>query len=899
MALFGNKAVQSRIDEAVKIIDNMTEGDFIGHIETSGTDIVVPLMVALKNTQATLTKKSEEARHDKDTNTELKELLDLTTKYLGRIAQGDIPEKIEADCKSEYSSFKNNMNATIDTLIAAKANSDFNQRAKSALDNVSTGVMIADNDRNIIYVNASVKKLLKEAEVDIRKQLPNFNAERLIGVNIDSFHKNPTHQAQMLAQLNATYVAKINIGNCILQVTANPVIGNKGERLGAVAEWVDLTEQLATTEHQQKLAAENTRIRNALDNVTTNVMIADNDRNIIYMNKSVTAMLTNAEADVRKVLPNFSVSTILGSNMDQFHRNPAHQRSLLAAFTSTHRAEIQVGVRTFTLVANPILTEKNERVGSVVEWRDRTDEVIAEKDINAMVEAAVDGELSTRISLTGKVGFNHDLAANINNMLDAITRPLNIVAGHLEHIAIGEIPPRIAEEFKGDFAALRKNMNATTGTLSGFIDSVHFVTGEHDKGDIDILIDESRFEGSYKIMAKAVNDMVNGHINDEKKALACIKEFGEGNFNAPLERFPGKKVFINETIEQVRANLKAVMADTSMLSGAALEGRIQVRADASKHYGDFRHIVEGINATLETIVTPIIIVNSAIDSINTAAREISAGNADLSHRTEQQAASLEETAASMEELASTVKQNADNARQAKQMAVTASDVAVKGGNMVQQVVVTMSAINESARKIVDIISVIDGIALQTNILALNAAVEAARAGEQGRGFAVVASEVRNLAQRSAAAAKEIKALIGDSVEKVEDGSKRVGEAGKTMDEIVSSVKRVTDIMTEIAAASIEQSSGIGQVNQAVTQMDDVTQQNAALVEQAAAAAESLEEQAATLSETMSQFRIDSIGGRSSASPRKANIQASHKPTPRLSSTVSKQSSQSDDEWTEF
>jgi methyl-accepting chemotaxis protein len=253
----------------------------------------------------------------------------------------------------------------------------------------------------------------------------------------------------------------------------------------------------------------------------------------------------------------------------------------------------------------------------------------------------------------------------------------------------------------------------------------------------------------------------------------------------------------------------------------------------------------------------------------------------------------------MEELASTVKQNADNARQAKQMAVTASDVAVKGGNMVQQVVVTMSAINESARKIVDIISVIDGIALQTNILALNAAVEAARAGEQGRGFAVVASEVRNLAQRSAAAAKEIKALIGDSVEKVEDGSKLVGEAGKTMDEIVSSVKRVTDIMTEIAAASIEQSSGIGQVNQAVTQMDDVTQQNAALVEQAAAAAESLEEQAATLSETMSQFRIDSIGGRSSASPRKASHQVTHKPAPRLPSKVSKQNNQSDDEWTEF
>ena len=199
MALFGNKAVQSRIDEAVKIIDKMTEGDFTGQIETSGTDIAAPLMKALKTTQLAFTKRSEEARRNKETNVQLKALLDLTTSYLGRIAQGDIPEKIEGDYKGEYSSFKNNMNATINTLIAAKLNSDFNQRAKSALDNVSTGVMIADNDRNIIYVNASVKKILKEAEADIRKQLPNFNAERLIGVNIDSFHKNPAHQAQMLA----------------------------------------------------------------------------------------------------------------------------------------------------------------------------------------------------------------------------------------------------------------------------------------------------------------------------------------------------------------------------------------------------------------------------------------------------------------------------------------------------------------------------------------------------------------------------------------------------------------------------------------------------------------------------------------------------------------------------
>jgi methyl-accepting chemotaxis protein len=248
-------------------------------------------------------------------------------------------------------------------------------------------------------------------------------------------------------------------------------------------------------------------------------------------------------------------------------------------------------------------------------------------------------------------------------------------------------------------------------------------------------------------------------------------------------------------------------------------------------------------------------VRMGTDTIATASSQISAGNLDLSSRTEEQASSLEETASSMEELTSTVKQNADNARQANVLAVSASEVAVRGGAVVSEVVDTMASINASSRKIVDIIGVIDGIAFQTNILALNAAVEAARAGEQGRGFAVVASEVRNLAQRSAAAAKEIKTLINDSVEKVDAGGRLVDQAGLTMAEIVQSITRVTDIMSEIASASMEQTMGIEQVNSAISQMDEVTQQNAALVEEAAAAAGSMQEQAAALAEVVSIFKL--------------------------------------------
>lgn len=279
----------------------------------------------------------------------------------------------------------------------------------------------------------------------------------------------------------------------------------------------------------------------------------------------------------------------------------------------------------------------------------------------------------------------------------------------------------------------------------------------------------------------------------------------------------------------------------------------RIDASAKDETGRLLQALRNMNDNLVNIVGQ---VRGGTDTIATASAQIAAGNLDLSSRTEQQASALEETASSMEELTSTVKQNADNARQANQLAVSASEVAVKGGNVVSQVVDTMVSINESSKRIVDIIGVIDGIAFQTNILALNAAVEAARAGEQGRGFAVVASEVRNLAQRSAAAAKEIKTLIVDSVNQVDTGTKLVDQAGATMDEIVESVRRVTDIMSEITAASQEQSAGIEQVNQAIGQMDQATQQNAALVEEAAAAASSLQDQASELAQVVSVFRLD-------------------------------------------
>jgi len=373
---------------------------------------------------------------------------------------------------------------------------------------------------------------------------------------------------------------------------------------------------------------------------------------------------------------------------------------------------------------------------------------------------------------------------------------------------------------------------------------------------------EQLFRDSFSPSAEAYQDRVKTFLVMQRKAIddtAHAIDAANNRSNALLMLLAALMVGIGSVAawfisRSITVPLKSAVDIAATVANGDLTTQFSAQQDKDE-IGDLMTALRGMNDALRTVVSQVQIGTS---TIATASNEIASGNMDLSQRTEEQASSLEETASSMEELTSTVRQNAENAKQANQLAQAASEVAEKGGSIVGQVVNTMGSINDSSRKIFDIISVIDGIAFQTNILALNAAVEAARAGEQGRGFAVVASEVRNLAQRSAAAAKEIKELIGNSVEQVDIGSKLVQQAGSTMDDVVASVRRVTDIMGEITSASSEQSIGIDQVNTAIGQMDSVTQQNAALVEQAAAAAASMQDQAARLAEVASSFRLGNV-----------------------------------------
>lgn len=517
----------------------------------------------------------------------------------------------------------------------------------------------------------------------------------------------------------------------------------------------------------KRQADETTRIKIGLDNVATNVRITDNEGRILYINNALKRTFENDLEAFRAADPGFDPTRVLGTNIGRFYADPQAAIQRLRNLTGSAETQMKLGSRIYNVVTTPVISDAGERLGSVGEWRDVTDQLTAQDRLTEVMRAAADGNFSVRLSLNSKDAFFAQVEQLINQLLTNSEAALGELSNVLSAISDGDLTVTIDADYKGIFGELKDNTNSTVSRLQDVI------------------------------------------------------------------------------------------------------GQIK----------------------------------SAAEAINSAAQEIAAGNQDLSGRTEEQASSLEETSSSMEQLNATVRQNAENAQQARSLAAHSNTAAASGGDIVKRAVVTMTEIQKSSHRIAEIIGVIDGIAFQTNILALNAAVEAARAGELGRGFAVVATEVRNLASRSAAAAKEIRGLISESVEKVDSGVTQVNQAGSAMSEVVTSFEQLAELVTDISNASREQSAGIEQVTQAVSQMDEVTQQNAALVEEAAAAAESLEEQARVLADNVARFRISKQAVL--AAPREASFAQKPQAPLRLSSGMQSKSARilppkaMEDEWEEF
>jgi PAS domain S-box-containing protein len=486
----------------------------------------------------------------------------------------------------------------------------------------------------------------------------------------------------------------------------------------------------ADIQESKRLLAENTRIRNALDNSSTGMMISDADRNIIYMNKEVERILTEAEADLRKVMPNFRVDQIIGSSIDTFHRNPAHQKQMLETLSTVHRTQISLAGRTFALAANPVFDSTGARLGAALEWRDRTKEVAIEAEVGDIVTSAVAGNLTKRIALEGKEGFLRNLSDSINGMVGGVETVINDTVAALSRISAGDLTQPVVADYKGTYGIIKDSCNDTMERLS-----------------------------------KIIGDVI-----------------------------------------------------------------------------------------------------SSADQLSNASSQVSSTSQSLSQASSEQAAGVEETSASIEQMTASINQNAENAKVTDGMAGKAAREAKEGGDAVKQ---TVTAMNDIATKI----GIIDDIAYRTNMLALNAAIEAARAGEHGKGFAVVAAEVRKLAERSQVAAQEIGELASGSV-------KTAQRAGELLDEMVPSIGKTSDLVQEIAAASQEQSTGAGQINQAMNQMNQITQQNASASEELAATAEEMMGQAEQLQELMSFFKIAgnegrAVAGRSSEAtakpPRKSRL----------------------------
>lgn len=650
---------------------------------------------------------------------------------------------------------------------------------------------------------------------------------------------------------------------------------------------------------QQRLAKINGRIKQALDNVATPVLLCDVNNQVIYANRQCYQLFNNHSSNIKSSQPQFDANNLLNSSSNVLFDNQPNYQTLLLAPEQQVEIELNYQNTTFSLIAGPVSNDTGEKIGIVYEFADLSEQRLAEQQVDSIITAAVSGELDTRIDCEKFSGFMLTLGSGINQMLDAIVKPINQTQNYLTLIANGQVPKQIEGDYQGDFLVIKQSLEKSCHAINRLIIDTNDIVKSASMGELSKRADANAHNGDYQKIISGINETLDAIVTPINQTSQYLNQIASGKIpNHISDDYQGDFLQVKESLQTSCRAIERLITDTNVLVEAASNGQLDQRADGEHHQGDFAKIIIGFNDTLDAITQPLQeckevmqalaigdlsktvngqysgefddlkqAVNISVDNLSALVKQISStashitgsadeiklGINDLSSRTESQAASIEETTASMNEITETVRRNSENAQVANMLATNADEQAQEGGRLVGDTVNAMKEISTSSSQISSIIEVINEIAFQTNLLALNAAVEAARAGEKGKGFAVVAAEVRSLAQRSANASKDIASLLNDSAVKVDHGMKLVSQSGETLAAIVSGIKELSQNMAKIADASAEQASGINQINTAIKQMDSIIQQNNGLVERANASSNHMAEQANELKFLMAKF----------------------------------------------
>ena len=775
-------------------------------------------------------------------------------------------------------------------VTEARAQENKAVQLQGAIDQSATPSMLIDRDFNITYANRATMELLKLHEATFAENWPGFEAkeEIIIGTCIDGFHKNPEHQRKLLDDVNnLPYKTDIKIKHLTFELNVTAVLDANDHYIGNSLEWQDVTEARA----QENKAVQ---LQGAIDQSATATMLIDRDFNITYANEATLELLKEHEDTFATKWPGFTANEddVIGTCIDVFHVKPSHQRTLLADPSNLpYKTDIKIEHLTFELNVTAVMDSKGDYIGNCLEWQDVTAARESSIQVGRLM-SAVEG-MTTNLMMADTNGVIVYANPSVKNMLRRREDKLReVLPGFSVDSVVGT-----------SFDNFHRNP-AHQQNLLGNPDNLPYET-------------EISVAGlTFGLMAIALRDDEGNHqgtavqwldLTEERDAQGQVEQMitdaiaGQLDSRIDTSAYQGFMKGLGDNINNLMDAIVEPITEAINVAQSLASGDLTSTMDGS-YGGEFLALAEAMNGSIDNLSNMVEEIREASTNVFDSSREIAEGNNELSHRTESQASSLEETASAMEQLTSTVQQNAENASEASKLAETVMKKATNGGDVVKNAITAMSDINKSSKKIADIISVIDEIAFQTNLLALNAAVEAARAGEQGRGFAVVAAEVRNLAQRSAGAAKEIKGLINDSVEAVGSGTKLVDDTGKTFEELVTSIEEVGNMITDIDSAGKEQAAGIGEVSAAVSQMDEMTQQNAALVEEAAASSKSMEEQSQSLLDQVAFFN----NGEEEAPEVKPTRTAARKlkavnkaPTPIKPKRKQREKTELDQEWEEF